>query len=74
MKPLRKSNWLLVALVAGVVVLTLAGLALLGAYLYLSCQAGAQVAWVSPMEAVRGHRPLPPIWRCCRWPGNPKIG
>ncbi len=61
MKPLRKSNWLLVALVAGVVVLTLAGLALLGAYLYLSREAGAQVAWVSPLEAVRPQAVAPDL-------------
>jgi hypothetical protein len=61
MKPLRKSNWLLAALVAGVVVLTLMGLALLGAYFYLSREAGARVAWVSPMEAVRPQAVAPDL-------------
>jgi hypothetical protein len=61
MTPLRKSNWLLAALVAGVVALTLAGLALLGAYLYLSREAGARVAWVSPMEAVRSQAVAPDL-------------
>ena len=61
MKPLGKSNWLLVSLVAGVVVLTLAGLALLGAYLYLSRDAGARVAWVSPIDAVRPQAVAPDL-------------
>ena len=61
MRPLRKSNWLLVALVAGVVVLTLTGLALLGAYLYLSREAAAKVPWVSPLEAVRPQAVAPDL-------------
>ncbi|MCU0500203.1 MAG: hypothetical protein MUC51_00290 [Anaerolineae bacterium] len=61
MRPLRKSNWLLVALVAGVVVLTLTGLALLGAYLYLSREAAAKITWVSPVEAVRPQAVAPDL-------------
>ncbi len=53
MRQLHKSNWLLAALVGGVVILTLAGLGLLGAYFYFSRQANSQVAWVSPLSAIR---------------------
>jgi hypothetical protein len=53
MRQLHKSKWFLAALIGGVVLLTLAGLGLLGAYFYFSRQANGQVAWVSPFSAIR---------------------
>ncbi len=52
MNKLRSSNWLFAALVGSVAILLLAGLALLGAYLYFSRQAAAPTAWVNPISAV----------------------
>jgi hypothetical protein len=52
MRQLHKSKWLLAALIGGVIILTLAGLGLLGAYVYFSRQASSQVAWVSPFSAI----------------------
>ena len=57
----RKSKWLLVALVAGVVVLTLAGLGLLGTYLYLSRQVEAKIEWISPLAAARPQKVAPDL-------------
>lgn len=61
MRQLHKSKWLLAALIAGVVILTLAGLGLLGAYFYLSRQANSQVAWVSPFSAIRPKAVAPDL-------------
>ncbi len=61
MKQLRRSNWFLAALATGVVLLTLSGLGLLGAYFYLSRQVGAQSVWVSPPEATRPKSVAPDL-------------
>ncbi len=53
MKQLHKSNWVLTALIGGVVVLTLVGVGLLGAYVYLSRQPARPVTWTNPLSAVR---------------------
>ncbi len=53
MKRLRRSNWVLAALIGGVVVLTLVGVGLLAAYFYLSRQPARSVAWSSPLGAMR---------------------
>jgi hypothetical protein len=61
MKQLRKMNWLLAAMVAGMVILILAGLGLLGAYFYLSREAGAQIAWTSPLDGVHAQAVAPDL-------------
>lgn len=53
MKQTPKRNWLLIALAAGMVILIVAGLALLGTYFYLSRQTAAGIQWLNPVEAVR---------------------
>lgn len=53
MRQLHKSKWLFRALIAGVALLALVGVGLLGAYFYLSRQASGQTAWVNPANAVR---------------------
>jgi hypothetical protein len=53
MRRLRQSNWLLFVLIAGVVLLVVAGLVLLGAYFYLSRQSIASTGWVNPLDTVR---------------------
>ena len=61
MRQLHKSKWLLAALIGGVIILTLAGLGLLGAYFYFSRQASSQVAWVSPFSAIRPKAVAPDL-------------
>jgi len=53
MRRSRKPNWIMIALAVGVVVLVLAGLGLLGAYVYLSRRSDAVVSWVDPLTAVK---------------------
>ncbi len=53
MKQTPKRNWLWIALAVGMVILVVAGLALLGTYFYLSRQAAAGIQWQNPVEAVR---------------------
>ena len=60
-KKLRKSNWLLIALVAGVVLLALAGVALLGAYFYLSRDSKAEIGWINPLDTVVAGRVAPDL-------------
>jgi len=52
MKRLREINWLMVALVGGVVLLTLAGAGLLGAYYMLSHHPAQEPAWVNPIDLI----------------------
>lgn len=61
MKKLRSPNWLLVALVVGVIVLVLAGVALLGAYFVLSRQQATDDDWVNPVGAVQGKSVAPDL-------------
>jgi hypothetical protein len=61
MRKLRSPNWLLVALVAGVIVLALVGVALLGAYFILSRQHAADAGWVNPVEVVQGKAVAPDL-------------
>jgi hypothetical protein len=61
MKKSRKTNWLLIALAAGMVILILAGLALLGAYLHLSRQTSVQVKWVGPVDSVQAGDVAPDL-------------
>src|SRR5512136_1393048 len=61
MRKLRSPNWLLVALVAGVIVLVLVGVALLGAYFVLSRQHAAGGGWVNPIEEVQGQAVAPDL-------------
>ena len=53
MRRSRKPNWIMIALAVGVVVLVLAGLGLLGAYVYLSRRSEAVVSWADPLTAVK---------------------
>jgi len=61
MRKLRKSNWLLLSLVTGAVLLVVAGLALLGAYFYLSRQPAANSGWVDPLDAVTAKAVAPDL-------------
>ncbi|PKO22997.1 MAG: hypothetical protein CVU38_06380 [Chloroflexi bacterium HGW-Chloroflexi-1] len=61
MKKLRKSNWLLTALITGVVLLALAGVALLGAYFYLSRDSKAEIGWVNPLDTVHAEMVAPDL-------------
>ncbi len=61
MKRLRSPNWLLVALVVGVIVLALVGVALLGTYFILSRQHATDAGWVNPVEAVQGTAVAPDL-------------
>ncbi len=61
MRQLRKSKWLLAVATAGVVVLALGGLGLLGAYFYLSRQGATQVGWISPLDAARSEAVAPDL-------------
>ena len=55
----RKAHRLLVVLGAGLVLLTVAGLVLLGAYFYLTRQPAASDGWVKPLEAVQASAVAP---------------
>lgn len=61
MKKLRKSNWLLTGLGAGVVLLLVAGLTLLGVYFYLTRQPEEVAAWVDPVSMVRSELVAPDL-------------
>jgi hypothetical protein len=61
MKKLRKSNWLLAGLGAGVVLFLVTGLALLGAYFYLARQPKEVAAWVDPAGMVRSDLVAPDL-------------
>ncbi len=52
MKRLRSSNWPLIGLAAGMIVLALAGVALLAVYFLLSRQPAATVPWTNPRAGV----------------------
>ncbi len=54
MNRLRSSKWFLAALTAGVILLAVAGVVLLGAYIYMSRSSAAEsVGWVNPLAAVK---------------------
>lgn len=61
MNKLRSSNRLFAALVGSVALLLLAGLALLGVYLYFSRQAAAPSSWVNPISAVAAQAVAPDL-------------
>jgi hypothetical protein len=61
MTKLRSSRWILIALTAGVIVLALAGLGLLGAYFFLSRQPAEDVKWVNPVAAVQSKAVAPDL-------------
>ena len=61
MTKLRSSKWPLFALAAGVVLLALAGLALLGAYFFLSRQPAAESGWVDPVAAAKNEAVAPDL-------------
>jgi hypothetical protein len=62
----RESHWLLAGLLTGVIVLAVAGVALLGAYFYLS-RSNAQTlqrsatGWANPLEFVRADAVVPDL-------------
>jgi hypothetical protein len=57
----RKNNWLATFLVAGVILLVIAGLALLGSYFTLSRQPSAAAPVAKPIEAVQGGAVAPDL-------------
>ncbi|MEJ5199643.1 MAG: hypothetical protein WHX53_12025 [Anaerolineae bacterium] len=61
MRPLRKANWLFIALLAGTVILALTGLGLLAAYFCLSRPAESSSAWINPVGAVRPKAVAPDL-------------
>ena len=61
MNKLRSSNWLLVALAGGMVVLVLAGIALLVAYFLLSRQPAPSGGWTNPIAAVQEEAVAPDL-------------
>lgn len=58
---LRRSNWFFTVLVGSVVVLLLAGLALLGAYFFFARQAAVPLTWVDPTGAVVAEAVAPDL-------------
>jgi hypothetical protein len=61
MNRLRSSNWLLIGLVAGMILLALAGVALLVIYFSLSREPAASDAWASPLAGVRAEAVAPDL-------------
>ncbi len=62
MKRLRSSRWFLVTLTAGVILFALAGVILLGAYIYLSRSSSAVAAgWVNPSAVVETQAVAPDL-------------
>lgn len=61
MKRLRSSNWLLIGLAAGMVVLALAGAALLVTYFVLARQPVANDTWINPLAAVKTEAIAPDL-------------
>lgn len=62
MKKLRSAKWFLPALTASVILLAVAGLALLGAYFYLSRpSSAAPVGWIDPLAAVKTEAIAPDL-------------
>ena len=61
MRSLRESNRLILALAAGVVLLVILGVILLGAYFYLSRQSEVGLVWLSPLDSVAGEAVAPDL-------------
>ena len=61
MNKLRSSNWPLIALAAGMVVLALAGVALLVAYFLLAREPATSSGWINPIAAVRAEAIAPDL-------------
>ena len=61
MKRLRSSNWLIIALAAGVVALALGGVALLVAYFLLARQPAPEAGWTNPLAAVQADAVAPDL-------------
>lgn len=61
MQPKRASNRLLILLVGAVVLLTLAGLGLLGAYFFLSREPAQAAEWVNPTTLVANEAIAPDV-------------
>lgn len=61
MRQLHKSNWFFTALIVAAAALTLIGLGLLGAYVYLSRQAADQPAWSDPRSAIQPKAVAPDL-------------
>jgi hypothetical protein len=57
----QKRSWLLVGLLAGVILLAVAGLALLGAYFYLQRQPTVETGWMNPLTLVRSEAIAPDL-------------
>ena len=61
MNRLRSSNWLLIGLAAGMIVLALAGVALLVTYLLLARQPAVNDAWINPLAGVKTEAIAPDL-------------
>jgi hypothetical protein len=61
MSRLRSSNWLLIGLAAGMIVLALAGVALLVTYFVLARQPAVNDAWISPLAGVKTEAIAPDL-------------
>jgi hypothetical protein len=61
MNRLRSSNWLLVGLAAGMILLALAGVALLVVYFSLGRQPAAQDGWTNPLSGVKAEAIAPDL-------------
>ena len=55
MNRLRSSNWLLIGLAAGMILLALAGVALLVVYFSLARQPAANEGWTDPLAGVKAE-------------------
>ena len=61
MNRLRSSNWLLIGLAAGMIVLALAGVALLVTYFVLARQPAANDSWVNPLTVIKTEAIAPDL-------------
>ncbi len=61
MKSLQKPKWLFPALLAGIILLAVAGVALLGIYLYLTLQPKSDVRWTSPLGNIQSRQVAPEL-------------
>ena len=61
MNRLRSSNWLLIGLAAGMILLALAGVVLLVVYFSLSRQPAANDVWTSPLAGVKAEAVAPDL-------------
>jgi hypothetical protein len=61
MNRLRSSNWLLIGLAAGMILLALAGVALLVVYFSLVRQPATQDVWTNPLAAVKSDAVAPDL-------------